>query len=249
MASDKPVCLVCGKDLVYEEAAREFTCAVCGGKELGHTACEDGHYVCNACHRRGGVEVAYAICRESSSKNPVEILQQIMNDKAVYPNGPEHHTAIGMALLSAYKNSGGDIDLEGALDELRARSLQVPGGACGYWGTCGAATSAGQYWSVVTGSTPLNEGPWEQCARLTSRVLGHIADVGGVRCCKRTGFIALIEARAHTEELLGVRMEMPERIVCTHFPRNKQCLHAKCPFFPRNKEELEAQREQEASHA
>lgn len=236
MASSEPVCLVCGEDLVYTEEAREFTCAVCGRAETGHTACSNGHYVCNMCHRASGVEVAYAICRESESKNPVEILNAIMADKAIYPNGPEHHTAIGMALLAAYRNSGGDIDLNAALEELKSRSLQVPGGTCGYWGCCGAATSAGQYWSVITGSTPLNEGPWEQCARLTSRVLGHIADVGGVRCCKRTGYIALTEAAAYTREVLGVEMDMPEQITCAHFRRNKQCLRARCPFFPTKKE-------------
>ena len=229
---DNQVCLVCGKDLVYYHDAQELTCSLCGAKETGNTTCLDGHYVCNLCHRKEGVAVAHRICLSADSSNPVQILQEIMDDKAVYPNGPEHHTAIGMALLAAYAHAGGSIDLPAALDEMEKRSLQVPGGTCGYWGCCGAAASAGQYWSIVTGSTPLNEGPWEQCVRLTSRVLGHIADVGGVRCCKRTGFIALIEAAAFTKEMQGVTMDMPERIVCTYFGRNKQCLRARCPFFP-----------------
>ena len=233
MAGGLPGCLICGADLVYAQEAEMQTCAICGAQEMGKTTCENGHYVCNMCPRKGGVEVAHAVCRETTSSNPVEILQTIMNDKAIYPNGPEHHTAIGMSLLAAYANAGGDIDLPAALDELEKRSLQVPGGTCGYWGCCGAATSAGQYWSVITGSTPLNDGPWEQCARLTSRVLGHIADVGGVRCCKRTGFIALLESAAFTEEVLGVKMDMPEAIACTHFRRNKQCLKTRCPFFPK----------------
>ena len=246
MTNDSPACLICGKDLEYSPDAQEFTCAVCGKKELGNTTCLDGHYVCNMCHRKGGVEVAHAAALATSSKNPVEILQAIMNDKAIYPNGPEHHTAIGMSLLAAYANAGGDIDLAAALDELEKRSLLVPGGTCGYWGCCGAATSAGQYWSVITGSTPLNEGPWEQCSRLTSRVLGHIADIGGVRCCKRTGFIALLESAAFTEEMKGVKMDMPETITCTHFRRNKQCLRDRCPFFPKSKEALKAQQQREA---
>ncbi len=245
MSGESPVCLICGEDLEYSADAKEFTCAVCGNKEMGNTACLNGHYVCNACHRKGGVEMAHTYCLETKSKNPVEILQAIMNDKSVYPNGPEHHSAIGMSLLAAYANSGGDIDLAEALDEHEKRSLQVPGGTCGFWGTCGAATSSGQYWSIVTGSTPLNEGPWEQCSRLTSRILGRLADVGGVRCCKRVGYLAIQEAAAFTEEMKGVKMEMPEKIVCTHFKRNKQCLKARCPFFPTSKEELDAQMEAE----
>lgn len=241
MAGESPVCLICGEDLTYSPEAQKYICAVCGREETGNTTCTNGHYVCNTCHRKGGVELAHAVCLETKSRNPIDILQTIMNDKSVYPNGPEHHTAVGMALLAAYANSGGELDLGAALDELEKRSMLVPGGTCGFWGCCGAAVSAGQYWSVITGGDPLNEGPWEQCQRLTSRTLDHIASIGGVRCCKRVGFIAVQEAATYTQELKGVKMEMPESIVCTHFRRNKQCLQDKCPFFPKNKEELDAQ--------
>ena len=40
---------------------------------------------------------------------------------------------VGMALLTAYKNSGGEIDLKKALTEMNSRGKAVPGGACGFW--------------------------------------------------------------------------------------------------------------------
>ncbi len=65
---------------------------------------------------------------------------------------------VGAALLTAYKNAGGQLDLEKALHEMYRRGKEVPGGACGFWGACGAGISAGQFLSIVTQSTPLVRG-------------------------------------------------------------------------------------------
>ena len=72
-------------------------------------------------------------------------------------HGPEHHTMVGMALLTAYRNSDGNIDLKKALAEMSNRGRSVPGGACGFWGACGAGISTGMFLSIVTGSTPLGK--------------------------------------------------------------------------------------------
>lgn len=232
MAIEPSICLVCGKPLEYYEEVQEMTCRVCGKKETGHASCSEGHYVCDACHRAGGVERVMTYCRASDSRDPLKIALDIMADKAIFANGPEHHTLVGSALLTAYRNAGGALDLERALEELRMRSLDVPGGACGYWGTCGAAVSAGMYMSIVTGSTPLSREPWAQTMRLTADVLDRLARLGGPRCCKRASFAAIEAAVEHTEEACGVRMDLPEKIVCTHFPRNRECLKTECPYFP-----------------
>lgn len=233
MSAGLAICLVCAKPLDYFEEAREVACHICGKKETGHSVCTAGHYVCDACHRKGGVDHAMEYCSSADSRNPVEMAMAMMDDKSIFPNGPEHHTLVGAALLAAYKNAGGDLDLPRALVEMRNRSMNVPGGACGLWGTCGAAVSAGMYWSIVSGSTPMTRGPWAETQRLTSRILGRLADLGGPRCCKRTGFVALQEAAACTAELSGVEMEMPERITCRYYHCNRECLKVGCPFFPR----------------
>ena len=232
MSIGKANCLVCGAPLAYWEEAQEVTCHICGKKETGHSICVDGHYVCDACHRSEGVRLTLEYCKQTDSKNPIEICQHMMDDKSIYPNGPEHHTLIGASLLTAYKNAGGKIDLEKALAELQKRSMCVPGGTCGFWGTCGAAVSAGQFWSIVSGSTPMQDVAWGECQRLTSRILDRMADYGGPRCCKRTGFISIQIAAAYAEEMHGVKMEMPESITCKYFPRNAECLRDRCPYFP-----------------
>mgnify|MGYP006873675999 CR=1 FL=1 len=41
---------------------------------------------------------------------------------------------VGAALLTAYKNAEGNIELKDALIEMMHRGKAVPGGACGFWG-------------------------------------------------------------------------------------------------------------------
>ena len=231
-ANNKPACAICGEDLIYQAQATEYTCSLCGKTEVGHSSCASGHYVCDTCHRQAGVDAGFEHCLVATSTNPIEILQEMMADKSVYPNGPEHHSLVGFALLAAFANAGGDIDRKVALEELRNRSLNVPGGTCGYWGTCGAAISAGQFWSIISESTPLTPDAWTQCQRLTSRILGKLADVGGPRCCKRTSLIAISETVAFCKEQCAIKMEVPKEIKCAHFPRNKQCLKIECPYYP-----------------
>ena len=244
MSAGKANCLVCGAPLVYWEEAQEVTCVVCGKKEFGHSICEDGHYVCDTCHRSEGVDYIMGLCSGSVSDNPVEIMTEAMNDKSIYPNGPEHHTLVGASLITAYANAGGTfpngMDKNAALAELKKRSLQVPGGTCGFWGVCGSSTSVGQALSVINGSTPLKQEPWAQCQRLTSMVLGRLADLGGPRCCKRVGYVALVTAVPYINELMGVNMKLPEKIVCTFFPRNAECRRNECPWFPNADPEVAA---------
>lgn len=236
MSTGKAVCLVCGEPLMYSQEAQEVTCSLCGKREFGHSVCAGGHYVCDTCHRAQGVAHINEVCALSDSTDPVSLMIEIMSDRSIYPNGPEHHTLVGAALITAYANAGGDVDKAAALAELSKRSLNVPGGTCGFWGCCGAAVSAGQALSILNGSTPMTREPWAQCQRLTSDILGRLADMGGPRCCKRTGFTAAVTAVEHIERITGVRLDLPERIVCTFFACNAECLRAACPYFPKRAE-------------
>ncbi len=56
---------------------------------------------------------------------------------------------VGSALLTAYKNAGGEVDLKEALSEMQNRGRGVPGGICGFWGACGAGISTGMLYKVM----------------------------------------------------------------------------------------------------
>lgn len=223
-------CLVCGQELVYQEKARKMTCLFCGKEVLSHSSCPQGHYVCDECHARKGMDVIMEECLHTDSRNPVEILQTIMADPYIYMHGPEHHVMAGAALLAAFHNSGGSLDLPEALEEMKHRGSQIPGGACGFWGCCGAGVSTGIYMSIATGATPLSGASWGLSNRMTGRALAAIGSIGGPRCCKRDTFTAVKEAVLMTKEELGVEMELPGKIVCTFSHENPQCLRRKCPY-------------------
>jgi len=96
-------------------------------------------------------------------------------------HGPEHHVMVGAALLTAYKNAGGEIDLSKALQEIHSRGKAVPGGVCGFWGACGAGISTGQFVSIITGSTPLSVESWGWSNQMTAKALDCIGKEIGRR--------------------------------------------------------------------
>lgn len=225
-------CLLCGKPLEYLDESVEMECAICHKKELSNTRCVDGHFVCNECHT-DGMDVIWGICKNSTSKNPIEIMDQMMGEAFCHMHGPEHHIMVGAALLTAFKNAGGDINLNKSLKEMRTRGKQVPGGTCGFWGACGAGISAGIFMSIVTGSSPLAKKTWGMANKMTSKALESIGEVGGPRCCKRDSYISILDAIQFANENLGVNMESSD-IVCKWSKHNNQCIGLRCPFFDRN---------------
>ena len=232
MKRGEGACLVCGKELEYSREAKEMTCVFCGKTEMSHAVCKDGHYVCDACHAKKGIDAIMRKCSVTPSKNPVEIMQKIMEDPYIYMHGPEHHVMAGAALLAAYHNCGGELDLPAALKEMKTRGCQVPGGVCGFWGCCGAGISTGIYMSIVTKATPLSGNSWGISNRMTARALQAIGRIGGPRCCKRDTFTAVTEAVQMTREELGIKMELPEKLVCRFYVENQQCLGKRCPYHP-----------------
>ncbi len=223
-------CLVCGKPLKYYDVAQKMKCVVCHDEFESYASCEDGHYVCDNCHAKKGVDAIMDFCLESRSQNPIEILQAIMDTPYIYMHGPEHHIMVGAALLTAYKNSGGDIDLKEALGEMKSRGGKYPGGSCGFWGCCGAAVSTGMFVSIITKATPLTTKSWGQGNRMTAKGLQAIGDIGGPRCCKRNSFTAVRMAIEFVRDEFGLSMELPDKITCTYSDENKQCLGRKCPY-------------------
>ena len=226
-------CLLCGKELVYETRASQRRCAICGKEYESNCACVDGHFVCDACHTASSIAFFAPFLLGSSERDPMQLLERMFALPQVHMHGPEHHAIVPCVLLTAYRNNGGDLDLESSLREAVRRAGQVPGGACGYWGVCGAAAGAGIYMSVLLASNPLHKEAWPIPQRLTAECLTAIADAGGPRCCKRTCRLAVERAAAFTAERFGVTM--PVRAVsCRYCAETRECILRACPYFPGN---------------
>ena len=225
----KEECLICKAPLEYLQEDVLMECSICHKSEYSKTRCLNGHYVCNECHSKG-VNVIVGMCLEETSCNPVEIIGKMMDMSFCHMHGPEHHVMVGAALLTAYKNAGGELELENALTEMYNRGKTVPGGICGFWGSCGAGVSSGIYTSIVTKATPLTVESWSLANKMTSCSLSTISENGGPRCCKRNSYLAISEAVKFTKEKLGVEMELSE-ITCSRSEQNNQCIKGRCPFY------------------
>ena len=232
MTAMKDECLICGAPLVYPETSREMECAICGKKELADAHCAQGHYVCNECHMNG-IDSIFALCLSETSKDPHHILCKLMALPFCHMHGPEHHILVGASLLTAYKNAGGDLDLPKALRHMQERGKKVPGGICGFWGSCGAAVSTGIFVGAVTSSTPLTEDSWGLANRMTAASLQAVGEIGGPRCCKRNSYTAIGQAVAFCRAHFGVELEYHVP-VCSFFGENAQCIGKRCPYHPVN---------------
>ncbi len=224
-------CLICHAPLKYLTEDTEMVCAMCGKQEHSKTKCISGHYVCSSCHMHGA-ESIFTVCMQATEADPVLILERLMALPFCHMHGPEHHVMVGSALLTAYKNAGGTLELPKALAEMSARGKAVPGGACGFWGACGAGISAGMYVSILTQATPLAGEAWGLSNEMTAAALARIGSVGGPRCCKRDSYLAVTAAAEFTEKRLGVTMPL-SKIRCTRFEKNHHCIRQRCPFFPK----------------
>ncbi len=170
---------------------------------------------------------------KETSTRPIQIIRKFMDMPQCHMHGPEHHIMVAGCLLTAYKNAGGDIDLEKALDEAISRGSKVPGGVCGNWGSCGAAISTGIFISVITGASPTTNESWGMSNLMTSESLKNIGSIGGPRCCKRNSFTAIKTAIEYVRKNFSVHMQ-DEEVVCSYYDNNTQCIGSRCPFNPVN---------------
>lgn len=168
---------------------------------------------------------------KNNSKNPIEIIISIMHRDFINIHGPEHHYLDGASFIIAYKNAGGNVDAEKALEMLAERAIKMPGAMCGHWGICGSSSSVGAALSIIHEVSPLSTSSYyKDNMEYTSSVIQKMSQIGGPRCCKRNAFISITIAVKFVKDKYGIEMELPD-ISCQFSSMNKQCIGFKCPYF------------------
>ena len=223
-------CGVCARPLVYATESVAKTCAVCGKEEKTNIYCPAGHYVCDACHSKAAVEVLRQILATIKSKNPAEIIEQVMAHPSVPMHGPEHHAIVPAAIIKAAKNAGYPVP-EGAIEKAIERAIKVPGGWCGLYGDCGAGVGVGIAVSVLTNATPLTGKERGLAIGGTAYGLAKLVN-DQPRCCKRASRIAVDAAVDYLDEKLDIKLEKSKGTKCTYTLRNQQCAKQECPYYP-----------------
>jgi hypothetical protein len=215
---------------VYFSEGTEKTCHFCGSREKTNAACGKGHFICDACHQQEGLKVIRHICLTTGEQDMVALLTTIRSHPAVPMHGPEHHGMIPGIILAAYRNSGGDIDRETIAAGIE-RGSSVPGGACGFWGSCGAAIGAGIAAALILDATPLTPNPRQQAQEFTARILADIANITGGRCCQRETWLALTRTARLSEEFFGLPMVAKTRLHYSQYRTNRECIRKQCPLW------------------
>lgn len=229
-------CLLCGSPLVYSEEVHAYTCELCKEQFESEAACEQGHFICNACHCTSANELIEKVCIHSASTKPVDLAVSLMNAPPISMHGPEHHLLVPAVLLTAYYNQAGNAQEKNRkLRVARQRAENVLGGYCGFYGACGAGIGTGIFISLITDSTPLSGESWGLANQMTAESLRCIGALGGPRCCKRDTFMALKTAKKFLSQNYQVALDVPDTITCEYGHLNLECLKEKCPFHPRER--------------
>ena len=232
----KSNCLLCGEALIYFTESKPFTCLICGDEFHSEASCQQGHFICNACHSQSANELIEQICIKSNSLKPVELAIELMKAPSISMHGPEHHFLVPAVLLTAYYNQkGNEKEKKTKIKVARQRAENVLGGFCGFYGACGAGIGTGIFTSLITDSTPLSTDTWGLSNQMTAESLRCIGALGGPRCCKRDVFMALKTVRKMMKQKMDVTLDIPDTVQCEFTEHNKECIEEKCPFHVKEK--------------
>jgi hypothetical protein len=236
--SGKDVCEICGESLEYatmQEDYETLSCYFCQKEFLANIFCPNGHYVCDSCHSSKPVEIISRFCKNTTLKDPFMIAERIMNHPDFNLYGPEHHALTPAAILTALKNNdikkphGTEISFSD-INEAIQRGSNIPGGYCGFYGSCGAGIGAGIAISIFTDATPSKDIPRSFANEMTARALNEIAD-NLEHCCKRSVRISISETLRFLKEKFSISLEyQPDK--CDFSKRNKEnCAYEDCPIY------------------
>lgn len=232
--SHREGCLICGDELVYhEDTSQKVACYICKREKKTNVHCVNDHFVCDKCHSSDANDLIFQYCNNTESTDAVFMVNEIMNAQQMHMHGAEHHYLVPAVLITAFYNEKGEERTKAMkLLEAKKRAANVPGGFCGYYGTCGAGVGSGIFVSVITQASPLSGKEYQQAHELTSSVFGQIAYFGGPRCCKRNVYLAIEQSINYSNANFGSNLPLSESIECTHYPRNKECKTLDCKYFP-----------------
>src|SRR5512147_1986814 len=83
-------CMVCSSPLEYLQHAESLTCVYCGAPGQGHVKCPEGHFVCEACHRKDAMQMIEQTAFATELKSPHEIAELMMQHGGLPMLGCEH---------------------------------------------------------------------------------------------------------------------------------------------------------------
>ena len=228
--------MVCGFPLHYLGNAEILVCTYCGANEHGHVKCKEGHFVCEACHRKDAMTMIEEIVLTTRLKDPAGIAELMMSHPGLPMLGCEHAFIAAGALMAALRNSpygGGKITSTDIHEVFQRTKKQAMSGYCGLTGVCGIAPALGACISSYLCSRCGSDAEQKITMEAVIRIMQAIADLTGPSCCKAYVRNALRVTVAVLGERFGILLPLHEpSIVCSHATKHPHgCREAKCPFY------------------
>jgi MoaA/NifB/PqqE/SkfB family radical SAM enzyme/SAM-dependent methyltransferase len=223
-------CMVCGEPINYSTEEHHVHCEYCQADLVSAAVCAAGHFVCDACHADDGLSLIERICGTTRETDMIALLRQIRAHGAIPLHGPEHHALVPGIILATYRNIDGRIPEDTIRAGIR-RGATVPGGACGFMGSCGAAMGVGIAFALILESTPLTPVARGRVQAATSKVLAEIAGMEAARCCQRECYVALRKAAELSRDLLPTTLRAEATLECEQADANEECIGTDCPLF------------------
>jgi hypothetical protein len=233
----KDICEICGEELEYAFTHNEYkrlTCEFCNEEFTTNTYCPLGHYICDPCHSEKPIRIIEDFCKHTTIQDPFLIADTIMAHPNFKTYGPEHHVLVPAVLLTTLKNNGIQKPNEreikfSDIKEGINRASKIPGGYCGFYGSCGAGMGAGVAISIFTDANPSTDIPRSLANKMTSRALAKIAD-DLEHCCKRSVRLAICEALNFMQKEFDINLDYsPQK--CQFSGSNDKCAREKCFVF------------------
>jgi len=222
--------MVCGEELVYSNEAKDRSCHFCGTMDKSNSVCTKGHFICDGCHQQEAIEVVRHICLQSREQDMLALLTTIRSHPTVPMHGPEHHAMMPGVILAACRNSGGPVSDDDILAGIE-RGSKVPGGACGFWGSCGAAIGAGIAAALILDATPLTPYPRQKAQSFSAAILAAVAEIIGGRCCQRETWLVLTRTASLSQTYFGLSLQAETALHCSQYESNRECIRKQCPLW------------------
>ena len=236
-------CLVCGSALEYLRQSENLVCVYCGATEQGHVKCPQGHFTCEACHRRDAMQMIEGVVFTTELQDPIVIAELMIGHPNLPMLGCEHAYIAGGALMAALKNSpyGKGKITNADIREVFARTAkQAVGGYCGLTGVCGIAPAIGACLSVFLGSQCGSDTEQKITMNAVIKVSQVVAELTGPSCCKAYVRAALSEAVMIFAERFGISLPVAKTaIVCKDGNRHPHgCREERCPYYRKPAEDM-----------
>jgi len=227
----KSDCIICGSSLCYETLNELKTCSVCKKTYHDSVSCIAGHYVCDNCHINNPVDIIQNICLHTKKTEILSLMEEIRSFKMFPVHGPEHHSLVPGVILATYRNLGGNITDKHIITGIE-RGMKVPGGACGFLGACGAAIGVGIAFSIILEASPLTPKKRQDVQDVVAEVLKEVTKTRAPRCCQRECYVSLKKAMELSEKLLDIKLVMDEKLICSQYDKNRECIRKLCEVYP-----------------